>query len=99
MEVFPDRLNNHSSVVWTRVLRLVESGNLCPLECEDRRPRRGVSEIQYAKCSVLHPGHRLNTNEPIAEQLGEHRKCLELGSRVGEVVAMRIDDRCPERPI
>jgi hypothetical protein len=69
------------------------------LECENRRPRRGVSEIQYAKCSVLRLGHRLNTNEPIAVPLGEHRERMELGSRVCEIVAMWIDDRCPERPI
>jgi hypothetical protein len=76
------------------MLRLIQRGDLSPCERENFSPHRGIAEVQHPQAPILDFGHRLDPHVPVTEPLGERRQRLELGPRVREVVAMRVDNRC-----
>ena len=75
------------------------AGHLAALEREYLGPHSRIGEVQHPQAPILHLGHRLDADEPVTELLGERRQRLELRSRVREVVAVRVDDRCAKGPV
>ncbi len=69
------------------------------MERQHLGPHGQISEVQHPQTPILDFGHRLDAHEPVTEPLGERGQSLELGTRVREVVAMRVDDRSAEGPI
>ena len=62
-----------------------------------RKPRRRrgqirIDKVEHAEAPILHPGHRFDADEAIAELLSEVAKAPELGPGVRQIVAMWVDD-------